>query len=270
MPNVVYVLTNAAMPGILKIGKTDRPDVQDRMDELYTTGTPLPFECAVAWEFEGANAAEVEQAVHRLLDDHRINPNREFFRLDPEGLEVLLRTYPGRDVTPPEAGLSTESPSEDQAAVTEYKRQQRQTDKTEFLESLTPNGRLVYERVLALAEQDGMETRWGRKGFTLYSVASGTVVCRGYPLGTNRQRLHTESFNSLHQAFPLEVVDDIRTEALATELFEPMGQGDRLRCDTDRAWDEPQLTALTGWLSAVAERVHDGETFTTDESEHAL
>ena len=50
MPNIVYALTNAAMPGIVKIGMTDRDDVRRRMSDLYTTGVPLPFDCVVARE----------------------------------------------------------------------------------------------------------------------------------------------------------------------------------------------------------------------------
>ena len=52
MTNIVYVLTNPAMPGIVKIGMTDRPDVQRRMGELYSTGVPLPFDCVIAREIE--------------------------------------------------------------------------------------------------------------------------------------------------------------------------------------------------------------------------
>ena len=40
MSNIVYVLTNPAMPGIVKIGTTTRENPQVRMNELYTTGVP--------------------------------------------------------------------------------------------------------------------------------------------------------------------------------------------------------------------------------------
>jgi hypothetical protein len=42
---IVYVLTNAAMPGLTKIGKTTQEDVKSRLSQLYTTGVPVPFEC---------------------------------------------------------------------------------------------------------------------------------------------------------------------------------------------------------------------------------
>ena len=41
------------MPGIVKIGMTDRDDVRRRMSDLYTTGVPLPFDCVVAREIDG-------------------------------------------------------------------------------------------------------------------------------------------------------------------------------------------------------------------------
>ena len=47
---MVYVLTNPAMPGIVKIGMTDKLEVQPRMRDLYTTGVPLPFDCVSAIE----------------------------------------------------------------------------------------------------------------------------------------------------------------------------------------------------------------------------
>ena len=57
MPNIVYVLSNPAIPGIVKVGMTDRPDVQRRMSDLHTTGVPLPFDCLIAREIEDREAA---------------------------------------------------------------------------------------------------------------------------------------------------------------------------------------------------------------------
>ena len=44
---IVYVLTNPAMPKLVKIGKTGL-GVETRLNDLYITGLPLPFECAYA------------------------------------------------------------------------------------------------------------------------------------------------------------------------------------------------------------------------------
>ena len=38
----VYVLSNPAMPVMVKIGKTTR-NVEFRLSDLYSTGVPLPF-----------------------------------------------------------------------------------------------------------------------------------------------------------------------------------------------------------------------------------
>ena len=100
MPNIVYVLTNPAMPGIVKIGMTESDDVRDRMKSLYGTGVPLPFECAIARQLDDVQAAQVENALHVAFDPDRINPSREFFRIEPERVEALLQVMPGWDVTP--------------------------------------------------------------------------------------------------------------------------------------------------------------------------
>ena len=44
MGGTVYVLTNPAMPNMIKIGKTTR-DVELRLADLYSKEVPLPFEC---------------------------------------------------------------------------------------------------------------------------------------------------------------------------------------------------------------------------------
>ena len=148
MSNIVYVLTNPAMPGLVKIGMTDRDDVKRRMSDLYTTGVPLPFECLAAREIEDREAADIEKALHTAFGPNRVNSSREFFQIDPEQVQALLRVMPGRDVTPktpePDAGAQ----DEDQAAADEYKKRQARTNELEFMESLNEHGMIAYRRVL--------------------------------------------------------------------------------------------------------------------------
>ena len=101
MSSIVYVLTNEAMPGIIKIGRTSGDSPQVRMDELYNTSVPLPFECAVAIKTDDESSAKLEKALHRAFVDNRLNPSREFFWMDPERVKALLEVWPNsRDVTP--------------------------------------------------------------------------------------------------------------------------------------------------------------------------
>ena len=263
MSNIVYVLTNPAMPGIVKIGMTDRPDVQHRMGDLYTTGVPLPFDCVIAREIVDREAVEIESALHTAFGPNRINPSREFFQVEPEQVEVLLRVMPGRDVTPQDTGQSAELQPDDKDASSEFKRRKSRTDELEFLEALNENGETVYERVLTLGKLDGMRIKWGLKGFSLNAVSSGAliVVCYGFPPSAYNQNIYTDFESLLRKSnVPHDAVETLRTNALKTRLFEPVGKGNNLVCRTDRNWDEPELAELTSWLSTVVKRIRQYET----------
>lgn len=258
MPNIVYVLTNPAMPGLVKIGMTDRADVSRRMGDLYTTGVPLPFDCVIAREIQDREAADIERALHIAFGPNRINPSREFFKAEPEQVEVLLRVMPGRDVTPPATDASPDVQPGDREASSEFKRRQSRTNEDEFLSSLNENGEIVYRKVLALGQQAGMNIRWGQKGFSLNVVSNGVrvAVCQGYPPSAYNQNIYTDFHAVLRNSkVPQDVVETLRTAALETGLFAPAGRDINLVCQTDRPWDEPQLAALTGWMSTVMDRV---------------
>lgn len=94
---IVYVLTNPAMPGIVKIGKTCR-ELDNRLNELYSTGVPLPFECAYAARVE--DESQVERAFHLAFAPNRVNNKREFFSIKPEQAIGLLGLLAVEDVTP--------------------------------------------------------------------------------------------------------------------------------------------------------------------------
>jgi hypothetical protein len=57
---IVYVLTNEAMPGLVKIGFT-RSDLIQRIKALDRTGVPYAFECFCA--FEVSDCARAEQLL---------------------------------------------------------------------------------------------------------------------------------------------------------------------------------------------------------------
>ena len=102
MASMVYVLKNQGMPKLLKIGKTDRDDLGQRMNELYTTGVPYRFECVKAIEVANNEQAKVlEQALHQAFVDSRVSSKREFFEIREEQVLAILDVWPsGKDATP--------------------------------------------------------------------------------------------------------------------------------------------------------------------------
>ena len=86
------------MLGLVKIGKTSRTEVRHRLVELYSTGVPVPFKCEYAGRV--SDESVVEKAFHTAFEPYRIDPKREFFRIDPEQAIALLRLLADEDVTP--------------------------------------------------------------------------------------------------------------------------------------------------------------------------
>ena len=95
----VYILKNEAMPGIYKIGVTGREELDARIDELYIgkTNIPLPFQCVFACRVK--NYKDVEKIIHNAFLDSRVNPNREFFTVEPDRVIPLLKHLQIDDVT---------------------------------------------------------------------------------------------------------------------------------------------------------------------------
>ncbi|WP_420613515.1 GIY-YIG nuclease family protein [Candidatus Spongiisocius sp.] len=98
----VYILTNEAMPGLVKIGMAEDP--YQRAATLYTTGVPLPFEVAYAALVDHPN--QWEAALHNAFSPQRVNSGREYFEIDPHQavgiLElVAIEDLPISDCQPP-------------------------------------------------------------------------------------------------------------------------------------------------------------------------
>lgn len=73
----VYLMRNASMPGIVKVGHTF-DDPWERANQLSnSTSVPTPF--VVIFSQKTKFPDRVEKAVHHLHRDTRVSKNREFF-----------------------------------------------------------------------------------------------------------------------------------------------------------------------------------------------
>lgn len=77
----VYILTNATMPGVVKIGRTCR-NVEARASELWQTGVPTAFH--IHARQRTADCVQLEADMHREFAHARVARNREFFWVDPD------------------------------------------------------------------------------------------------------------------------------------------------------------------------------------------
>nr|MBA4203268.1 hypothetical protein [Ralstonia sp.] len=91
----VYIAASESMPGVLKIGSTEKSP-RLRVDELSrATGVPTPFE--VVCYIDVRQPREVERQIHQQLAHLRVNKSREFFLHEPS-LEAIRAVcmYPDR------------------------------------------------------------------------------------------------------------------------------------------------------------------------------
>lgn len=117
MSEIVYILTNESMPGLIKIGRSEQ-NVQDRIKQLDVTGVPLPFECFSAYEVDDSRA--VEKAFHIAFGDHRVREKREFFRISPDKPAAFLKLIGNKNVTP--GHIAFEDDDDRRSVVKEKKR----------------------------------------------------------------------------------------------------------------------------------------------------
>jgi len=111
---IVYVLTNPAMPGLIKIGRTSLEDARGRLGQLYSTGVPLPFTLEFACRVQ--NTEEVENALHQAFSPNRVNPRREFFSIEPQQAIAILKLLHTEEATEEIAKLADVSTPEEKSA----------------------------------------------------------------------------------------------------------------------------------------------------------
>lgn len=133
--NIVYVLTNAAMPGLVKIGYTTQVDANSRIAQLYSTGVPVPFELQYACKVQ--NAEEVEKALHIAFSPQRINTKREFFKIEPEQVIAILKLLHTEDAS---AEIEQQPTQLDQESINASEQLKAKRPNMNFLEMGIPIG----------------------------------------------------------------------------------------------------------------------------------
>lgn len=90
MKGWVYVITNRAMPGLVKVGYSTK-DPELRAEELNHTGSPHPY--LVEYELLIDEPYQIEQKTHKLLFPKR--EAKEWFRCTPEEAVVAIKQIAG-------------------------------------------------------------------------------------------------------------------------------------------------------------------------------
>ncbi|MEA5004516.1 MAG: GIY-YIG nuclease family protein [Christensenella sp.] len=92
---IVYILTNPCLDGWVKIGMTERNDINERLQELNSPANiPLSYRCYAIYEVDEPQKVEknihgiidqIDKSLHarELLSNGRIR-EREFFKISPE------------------------------------------------------------------------------------------------------------------------------------------------------------------------------------------
>lgn len=144
---IVYILTNPCLDGWVKIGKSDKDDIQDRLDELNTpSNIPLSFRAYAIYRVE--NPFEVEKGIHNLIDtiddslrsieqkENGRNRIREFFRISPEKAFEIFKQV--ADLRGDRESLQMIQPSEVEQKIDEIIQKKR--SRLNLKEIEIPNG----------------------------------------------------------------------------------------------------------------------------------
>ena len=88
MSEFIYILENESLPGVVKIGRTER-EVAERVKEL-SSATGVPTEFTVFRQYVVENSLTAERRVHDLLAEYRVSDNREFFKLSADEAAAMI------------------------------------------------------------------------------------------------------------------------------------------------------------------------------------
>ena len=90
----VYVLDNPSLEGMVKIGATTKTPSKRCFELSSSTSIPTPFN--IVYSKPSINPFKLESIVHSILDEYRVNKNREFFNVDADKAIILIEDIENR------------------------------------------------------------------------------------------------------------------------------------------------------------------------------
>lgn len=87
----IYCLGSSAMPGIFKIGMTERAPAQRNLELSSATSAAVPFSLLCFGQVYDPRTTEAE--IHMAFAAERVSANREFFRVDFAKVCEAIREY---------------------------------------------------------------------------------------------------------------------------------------------------------------------------------
>lgn len=158
----VYVMSNSSITGtqghpLFKIGYTDS-DPQTRAKELsLATGVAKPF--IVTGYYRVIDGYKVEQRVHKILEQYRVNANREFFECYTMDIHnaVLEAVADLDDAVAPNSQPVYIANDDDEYEYVGY--DDLVCDPEVVLDDETPTERILRERKEAMAERQRAEAK---------------------------------------------------------------------------------------------------------------
>ena len=90
----VYILSNPAIPEMVKIGFTANDPFVRAYQISRGTGIPLGFE--VEWAYKCFKGERIEQEVHKYFKKQRVNTQKEFFRVSLEEAKQVIKQIGGK------------------------------------------------------------------------------------------------------------------------------------------------------------------------------
>lgn len=156
------------MPGLVKIGYTTDP-MEQRLSELFTTGLATPFR--VEFCIRVTTPDKCEAVVHAKLQSHRLDKNREFFRVSvTDAARTILDTAFQMGLTNGDTGVNLPA------------RHSEVTDAEETILSILSSSEMgaCEEFIIAHSDSPPMKTRYmllelEKRGYVKRGKGSGKL-----------------------------------------------------------------------------------------------